>query len=237
MPATLVFADREIGWTAFDDAVQRAASGLERLGVAEGDVVCFMLRNEPAFLEVVFAARPARARTPARSTGTTRRTRPAGSCADSGAKALVVAPTCCRRSQRHRRSRDRRRAVGAATVAAFGIAEAARAFHRRPEWDEWVASHPPYAGPTRTPARHAVYLRHHRPAEGRAPAAARRTPTGSRRRARGARPRARRSSRGCGRSSRAALPQRAVVYSLQALLNGALPACSSRASTPSARSR
>jgi len=57
MAATLVFADRKIVWTAFDDAVQRAASGLERLGVEEGDVVCFMLRNEPAFLEVVFAAR------------------------------------------------------------------------------------------------------------------------------------------------------------------------------------
>ena len=46
MPATLVFGDREIGWTAFDEAVQRAAGGLERLGVADGDVVCFMLRNE-----------------------------------------------------------------------------------------------------------------------------------------------------------------------------------------------
>ena len=57
MRTTLVFDDREIGWPAFDGAVQRAASGLERLGVGDGDVVCFMVRNEPAFLEVVFAVR------------------------------------------------------------------------------------------------------------------------------------------------------------------------------------
>ncbi|HVC11717.1 MAG TPA: AMP-binding protein, partial [Burkholderiales bacterium] len=56
MPGTLLFDEREIGWSAFEDAVLRAASGLERLGVAEGDVLAIMLRNEPAFLVAAFAA-------------------------------------------------------------------------------------------------------------------------------------------------------------------------------------
>src|SRR4249920_194328 len=90
MPATLVFADREIGWTAFDDAVQRAASGLERLGVAEGDVVCFMLRNEPAFLEVVFAARRLGAY-PCPINWHYKRDEAGWILTDSGAKVLVVA--------------------------------------------------------------------------------------------------------------------------------------------------
>ena len=56
MPATLMFDDRETDWSTFDDALLRAASGFERLGVAEDDVVCIMLRNEPAFLVAAFAA-------------------------------------------------------------------------------------------------------------------------------------------------------------------------------------
>jgi len=37
--------------------VRRVAGGLERLGIGEGDVVCIMLRNAPAFLEAMHAAR------------------------------------------------------------------------------------------------------------------------------------------------------------------------------------
>ena len=40
-----------------EDAVRRGASGLERLGVRQGDVVCILLHNSPAFLEAQLAAR------------------------------------------------------------------------------------------------------------------------------------------------------------------------------------
>ncbi|HKI64278.1 MAG TPA: AMP-binding protein [Burkholderiales bacterium] len=56
MSSILLFEDREIAWPALDDAVLRAAHRLERLGVGEDDVVCIMLRNDPAFLVAAFAA-------------------------------------------------------------------------------------------------------------------------------------------------------------------------------------
>ena len=56
MPANLIFDDRTIAWAELDDAVLRAANRLERLGVGEDDVVCIMLRNDPAFLAAAFGA-------------------------------------------------------------------------------------------------------------------------------------------------------------------------------------
>lgn len=56
MPSTLVYLEREIPWAELEDAVLRAASLLARLGVGEDDVVCIMLRNDPAFLAAAFAA-------------------------------------------------------------------------------------------------------------------------------------------------------------------------------------
>ncbi|MEO8144586.1 MAG: AMP-binding protein [Betaproteobacteria bacterium] len=57
MQASLYFDGNEVPPPAFEDAVLRAAAGFERLGVREGDVVCLMLRNCPAFLEGLFGAR------------------------------------------------------------------------------------------------------------------------------------------------------------------------------------
>ena len=56
MPSVLLFEEREIAWPELDDAVSRAATRLERLGVREDDVVCIMLRNDPSFLVAAFAA-------------------------------------------------------------------------------------------------------------------------------------------------------------------------------------
>ena len=47
---------RETTAEAIRERAQRAASGLEHLGVREGDAVAFCLRNEFAFFEVVQAA-------------------------------------------------------------------------------------------------------------------------------------------------------------------------------------
>lgn len=57
MSATLVFDDVVIAPDEFERRAARAASGLAQLGVGEGDVVALMLRNEPVFLETMFACR------------------------------------------------------------------------------------------------------------------------------------------------------------------------------------
>jgi long-chain acyl-CoA synthetase len=55
--ARLVFNAIEIEPAALEERVRRAAGGLERLGVRQGDVVCILLHNGPAFLEAQLAAR------------------------------------------------------------------------------------------------------------------------------------------------------------------------------------
>jgi long-chain acyl-CoA synthetase len=57
MTARLLFGSRETAPAAFDAAARRAATALEHHGVGEGDVVCIMLYNRPAYLEAMFAAR------------------------------------------------------------------------------------------------------------------------------------------------------------------------------------
>jgi len=57
MTAQIVFHETAIAPAAMEEAVLRGASGLERLGVRQGDVVCILLHNSPAFLEVKLATR------------------------------------------------------------------------------------------------------------------------------------------------------------------------------------
>jgi len=55
--ATLCFRERETAPAAFEEAARRAARAFERRGVGEGDVVCILLHNQPAFLEAMLGAR------------------------------------------------------------------------------------------------------------------------------------------------------------------------------------
>jgi len=57
MTAQVLFRDTVIAAEAMEESVRRGASGLERLGVRQGDVVCILLHNSPAFLEAQLAAR------------------------------------------------------------------------------------------------------------------------------------------------------------------------------------
>jgi long-chain acyl-CoA synthetase len=57
MTAQLFFHENSTSPEAMEEAVRRGASGLERLGVGPGDVVCIMLHNQPAFVEAVLATR------------------------------------------------------------------------------------------------------------------------------------------------------------------------------------
>jgi long-chain acyl-CoA synthetase len=135
MQGRLYFDGREVPQAAFRDAVLRAAGGLERLGVGEGDVVCLMLRNNPAYLEAIFGARRLGAYTcpinwhfKAEEAGWI--------LADSGARALVAEPDLYE---------EVRAGVppGVAVVLADGGIDA-------PQWRAWLAAQPPHAGPERT---------------------------------------------------------------------------------------
>src|SRR5258708_19476695 len=61
MSAALVFGGQaggeEIAPAELERRIACAASGLERLGIREGDVVALMLRNGPAFIEAMLACR------------------------------------------------------------------------------------------------------------------------------------------------------------------------------------
>lgn len=54
---TLIFDGERIEPGTLAERAERAASGFAALGVAEGDVIAVMLRNEPAYLEAMCAAR------------------------------------------------------------------------------------------------------------------------------------------------------------------------------------
>ncbi|MDU7524973.1 MAG: AMP-binding protein [Roseomonas mucosa] len=56
MSQLIVFGDNSIDGDTLRDRAARAASGLAALGVGSGDRVAVMMRNEPAYLEVILAA-------------------------------------------------------------------------------------------------------------------------------------------------------------------------------------
>jgi long-chain acyl-CoA synthetase len=136
MRTTLFFDGRAIAPAAFEDAVLRAAGGLARLGVGEGDVVCLMLRNDPAFLEAMFGARRLGAYTcpvnwhfRAEEAGWILR--------DSGAKALVV-------------QSDLLAQIREGIPPGVSVIEAGA-----PQWRAWLDAQPRHAG-RETTARYSM---------------------------------------------------------------------------------
>jgi long-chain acyl-CoA synthetase len=128
MQARLHFEGRAVPPGEFDDAVLRAAGGFRRLGLAEGDVACILLRNHPAFLEAQFGARRLGAYTcpvnwhfKADEAGWILR--------DSGAKLLVVDPELLS-------------GIRDAVPAGVAIVEA-----DAPNWRAWLAAQAPDDGP------------------------------------------------------------------------------------------
>jgi long-chain acyl-CoA synthetase len=159
MSATLLFGDREIPGNAFDATAAQAAAGLDGLGVGEDDVVCIMLRNEPAFLEAVFAARHVGAY-PCPINWHYKAEEAGWILADSSAKALIVHADLLPQiagAVPH----DVEVVVvqpEAATQSAFGIApQSAQAPTGMREWRSWLAAHAPWSGPARVPRANMPY--------------------------------------------------------------------------------
>ena len=140
MNGRLHFDGREIPQALFDDAVLRAAGGLERLGVREDDVVCLMLRNVPAYLEAILAARRLGAYTcpvnwhfKADEAGWILR--------DSGARVLIA-------------QSDLLAQIRSGVPEGVAVVEVDAETDRTgdaPKWHAWLAAQAPFAGPERTP--------------------------------------------------------------------------------------
>ncbi len=138
MPASLIFEQQAIAWAELEDAVLRAASRLEQLGVGEDDVVCLMLKNDPAFLAAAFATLrlgayscPINWHYKADEVGWI--------LADSGAKALVA-------------HADLLPQIDGALPAGVGLATV-----DPQDWDGWLRAAPRWSGAPRRPRGNMPY--------------------------------------------------------------------------------
>jgi long-chain acyl-CoA synthetase len=141
MSAALLFGGQaggeEIAPAELERRIACAASGLERLGIGEGDVVALMLRNSPAFIEAMLACRrlgvyycPINWHFKADEAGFILR--------DSGAKALVA------------------HADLLAQIAA-GLPGGLPIVTVEPGWSAWRDAHQPWNGAPRSPRGNMPY--------------------------------------------------------------------------------
>jgi len=141
MSAALVFGGQaggeEIAPAELERRIACAASGLERLGIREGDVVALMLRNSPAFIEAMLACRrlgvyycPINWHFKADEAGFILR--------DSGAKALVV-------------HADLLAQIEAGLPSGLPIVTV------EPGWSAWRDAHQPWHGAPRSPRGNMAY--------------------------------------------------------------------------------
>ncbi len=125
------------------ERARRAASGFERLGVGEGDAVALLLRNDFAFFEAGLAAGLIGARAVPLNwhAGADEL---ADRLVDCGARIVVahddLAPALPRELT------ILRVATPPEIRAAYGLPEAATHLDRAPDWDGWLATHPPREG-------------------------------------------------------------------------------------------
>jgi len=134
MTARLVFGSAEVPPAEMERRAARAAAGLERLGVREGDVVALMFRNEPAFLEAMLACRllgayhcPINWHFKAHEAGHILR--------DSGARALAIDP-------------ELRAQIAAGIPQGMAVVD---------DWTVWRDAHAPWSGAPRNPRGNLPY--------------------------------------------------------------------------------
>src|ERR1043165_7509549 len=151
MVARVIWSGGDRDGAAITERALRGVNALAALGVGEGDVVAIMLRNEVAFLEAALIARqagcyscPINWHYKADEAGYILR--------DCGAKALIVHADLLHQIEGGI-------PAGVHVIVVEPPAELRAAFHLTPEqcrvpdgateWERWLASHEPYAGPPR----------------------------------------------------------------------------------------
>ena len=174
-PATeLVSGARRIGGAALDERVRRAAAGLAALGVARGDCVAILMRNDIPFIETAYAAQALGAYS-VPVNWHFKAEEIAYILGDCGARVLVghadlIAPVAAALPK------------GVAVIAVATPPEVASAYGIAPvppsavpgarDYEAWLAAHAPHRGEMPSPAAHHVlHLGHDRPSQGRAPPA------------------------------------------------------------------
>ena len=168
----LVSGSRSIGQADLDQRVRRIAAGLASLGVAPGQCVAILMRNDIAFMEAAYAAQtlgayavPINWHFKAEEIGYI--------LADCGARVLIghadlLAPIAADLP------------AGITTIAvstppevatAYGFAPVpASAVARAEEYEAWLdAADAVQRRAAVASAHHVLHLRHHRPSQGRAP--------------------------------------------------------------------
>src|SRR6185295_3517838 len=149
MVATVVWSGGQRDGAAITERALRGVGGLSALGIGEGDVVAVMLRNEIAFLEAMLTARqagcyscPINFHYKADEAGYILR--------DVGAKALIIHADLLRQIDGGVPPACQVIVVepSAETRAAFRIpADQCSVPAGATEWESWLESHAPYAGP------------------------------------------------------------------------------------------
>jgi len=143
MTATLVFGKLERSGAGIDERAARLAGGLADLGVDDGDVVAVMLRNDPAYVDIIQGCRIAGAYYC--QINWHFKTDEAGFIlADCGAKVLFIQP-------------DLLAAIAGAVPPHVRVITVAHAPGDIAEYAAWLAAQAPYAGPPRTPRGHMAY--------------------------------------------------------------------------------
>ena len=143
MTAALRFGELQRPGTEIDQRAVRLAGGLAALGVADGDAVAVMLRNDPAYVDIIQGCRIA---------GSYYcqinwhfKTDEAGFILnDCGAKVLFIQP-------------DLLAAIAAAIPPSVRTIIVGAGPGHIDDFDTWLAAQAPYAGPPRTPRGHMAY--------------------------------------------------------------------------------
>jgi len=137
MTASLHFGGEEIAPAELEQRAARVAAALERLGIAEGDVVALMFKNSPAYIEAMLACRmlgayycPINWHFKADEAGFILR--------DSGAKALAL------------------HAEFLPQIEA-GLSPGLKIVTAEPGWSEWRDAHAPWRGAPRNPRGNMPY--------------------------------------------------------------------------------
>src|SRR5919201_4643690 len=137
MTAALAYGGNIVEGAELERRAARAASGLERLGIAEGEVVALMLYNTPAFIEAMLACRqlgayscPINWHYKSDEAGFILR--------DSGAKALVVQAALLEQ-------------------IASGVPNGLALVTVEPGWSAWRDAHRPWSGAARAPRGNMPY--------------------------------------------------------------------------------
>ncbi len=148
MAADLWFQDTHLSGEALTERGARLAGGLRALGLAEGDVVAVLLRNDPVYADVVHACRTAGVYyCPINWHFTADEVR--FLLADSGARALIV----------HAGLLPEVREAVPADIAVLVVADdsGADAPAGTHAYEPWLAAQRPYDGPRVAPRGHMAY--------------------------------------------------------------------------------